>query len=100
MEIHGVVGSAEHSLVSPTSDAVTFEICMATGVAANRAATDLQESIHEHVESDESVVIPCTMPASRRSLGMWTIENRGRYDRSKLRYPSDLTDENGHWSPR
>ena len=24
---------------------------------------------------------------------MWTIGNRGRYDRSKLRYPSDLTDE-------
>lgn len=24
---------------------------------------------------------------------MWTPENRGRYDRSKLRYPSDLTDE-------
>src|SRR6195952_715784 len=23
---------------------------------------------------------------------MWTPENRGRYDRSKLRYPSDLTD--------
>ena len=23
---------------------------------------------------------------------MWTIENRGRYDRSKQRYPSDLTD--------
>jgi transposase len=23
---------------------------------------------------------------------MWTNENRGRYDRSKLRYPSDLTD--------
>ena len=23
---------------------------------------------------------------------MWTTENRGRYDRSKLRYPSDLTD--------
>jgi transposase len=23
---------------------------------------------------------------------MWTSENRGRYDRSKLRYPSDLTD--------
>jgi transposase len=23
---------------------------------------------------------------------MWTRENRGRYDRSKLRYPSDLTD--------
>lgn len=24
---------------------------------------------------------------------MWTDENRGRYDRSKMRYPSDLTDE-------
>ena len=24
---------------------------------------------------------------------MWTHENRGFYDRSKLRYPSDLTDE-------
>lgn len=24
---------------------------------------------------------------------MWTSANRGRYDRSKLRYPSDLTDE-------
>ena len=23
---------------------------------------------------------------------MWTDENRGRYDRSRLRYPSDLTD--------
>ena len=24
---------------------------------------------------------------------MWTDKNRGRYDRSKLRYPSDLTDD-------
>ena len=24
---------------------------------------------------------------------MWTSKNRGRYDRSRLRYPSDLTDE-------
>ncbi len=24
---------------------------------------------------------------------MWTAENRDRDDRSKLRYPSDLTDE-------
>jgi putative transposase len=23
---------------------------------------------------------------------MWTNKNRARYDRSKLRYPSDLTD--------
>jgi transposase len=27
---------------------------------------------------------------------MWTPQNRARYDRSKLRYPSDLTDE--EWS--
>lgn len=27
---------------------------------------------------------------------MWTNENRARYDRSRLRYPSDLTDE--EWS--
>jgi transposase len=24
---------------------------------------------------------------------MWTVENRARYDRSRLRYPSDLTNE-------
>ena len=30
---------------------------------------------------------------------MWTIENRARYNRDKLRYPSDLTDEEwGHIS--
>ena len=27
---------------------------------------------------------------------MWTTENRGRYDRSRLRYPTDLTD--GEWA--
>jgi transposase len=27
---------------------------------------------------------------------MWTLENRGRYDRSRLRYPTDLT--NGEWA--
>ena len=31
---------------------------------------------------------------------MWTIENRARYDRSQLRYPSDLTaDEWAHVAP-
>ena len=31
---------------------------------------------------------------------MWTSENRARYDRSKLRYPSDLTDaEWAHVAP-
>src|SRR6202451_271122 len=35
------------------------------------------------------------MPANRfvGACEMWTNENRGRYDRSKLRYPSDLTDD-------
>ena len=28
---------------------------------------------------------------------MWTQENRGRYDRSRLRYPSDVTEE--EWCP-
>jgi hypothetical protein len=28
---------------------------------------------------------------------MWTSRNRARYDRSKLRYPSDVTDEG--WKP-
>src|SRR5262245_34703535 len=31
----------------------------------------------------------CSLP---QSPPMWTAKNRGRYDRSKLRYPSDLTD--------
>ncbi len=35
---------------------------------------------------------------------MWTVENRARYDRSRLRYPSDLTDEEWAlvkpWVPR
>lgn len=31
---------------------------------------------------------------------MWTNENRGRYERSRLRYPRDLTDEEwgGHFT--
>ena len=33
------------------------------------------------------------MRGRRLGLPMWTNENRARYDRSKLRYPSDVTDE-------
>jgi Putative transposase of IS4/5 family (DUF4096) len=29
----------------------------------------------------------------RGRMAMWTAKNRGRYDRRKLRYPSDLTNE-------
>jgi len=28
-----------------------------------------------------------------REVPRWTVENRSRYDRSTLRYPSDLTDQ-------
>jgi transposase len=36
----------------------------------------------------------CASVRGRRlGLPIWTNENRARYDRSKLRYPSDLTDE-------
>ncbi len=37
-------------------------------------------------------VVQC-MRCAWTGLLMWTVENRRRYDRSKLRYPSDLTDD-------
>ena len=43
------------------------------------------------VYSDESFVISGGLIPG--GPPMWTSENRARYDRSKLRYPSDLTDE-------
>jgi transposase len=49
-------------------------------------------SIREQLESLESFVIPWGRSDSRE-LPVWTKDNRSRYDRSKLRYPSDLTDE-------
>jgi transposase len=39
------------------------------------------------------VVIRWWWPDSRGGSPMWTAENRRRYDRSQLRYPSDVTDE-------
>src|SRR5438874_10098856 len=33
---------------------------------------------------------------TRRGLLMWTTKNRAKYNRDRLRYPSDLTDED--WS--
>src|SRR5271154_1986961 len=35
-------------------------------------------------------MIPCVAPIGE--VPMWTIKNRPRYNRDKLRYPSDLTD--------
>ena len=50
-------------------------------------------SIREQIELSESVVIGSGRRVPEEGRAMWTPENRPRYDRSKLRYPSDLTDE-------
>jgi transposase len=59
-------------------------------------------SVREHIESLESVSgsllkslnrLPFCVPAQFWGHAMWTKENRRRYDRSGLRYESDLTDE-------
>jgi transposase len=56
-------------------------------------------SVRNLVESGESDVIRI-WAAWKEGLPMWTSENRGRYNRDKLRYPSDLTDEEwGHIEP-
>src|ERR1700677_1319614 len=51
------------------------------------------EPVREHVESSGSFVIQGRRPDSIGGPPMWTSKNRRRYDRSRLRYPSDLTDE-------
>ena len=52
------------------------------------------EPVREHVESAESFVIQGRRPDSfGGGSPMWTSKNRRRYDRSRLRYPSDVTDE-------
>ncbi len=44
------------------------------------------------LEVSESFVIPLGVPIRFVRCPMWTAENRPRYNRDKLRYPSDLTD--------
>ena len=51
------------------------------------------EPVREHIESSESFVIQGRRPDSFGGSPMWTSKNRRRYDRSRLRYPSDVTDE-------
>jgi transposase len=51
-------------------------------------------SVQEVVESDESFVIYWRLPDSMR--GRQCSENRPKYNRDNLRYPSDLTDD--EWS--
>ena len=46
------------------------------------------------MESEASLLIRSGRSDSRGggAWRMWTAENRSRYDRSRLRYPSDMTD--------
>ena len=46
--------------------------------------------VREEVEWGQAVVIVCGV--LMREVAMWTAESRRRYERSGLRYPSDLTD--------
>src|SRR6202521_2908954 len=64
----------------------------AKSARSRRCTSVVLVSVRRVVESYESFVIQGWWPDLRRSP-MWTAENRGRYDRSKLRYPSDLTNE-------
>src|SRR5262245_20784635 len=57
----------------------------------NRRA--LLVSVRKHFESFESFVIQSGDLIREGAPPMWTAKNRGRYDRSKLRYPSNLTDD-------
>src|SRR5208337_5219993 len=50
------------------------------------------EPVREVNESLESLMIQERRPESLGGLPMWTNANRARYDRPRLRYPSDLTD--------
>jgi len=56
-----------------------------------RHRSSLLVSIRKVLVSLESVVIRCCRCRFARAA-LWTNENRARYDRSKLRYLSDLTD--------
>ena len=56
----------------------------------------LLEPVREHIESSESFVQPRFKGTGLIRLGRVVDvdeQNRGRYDRSRLRYPSNLTDE-------
>src|SRR5262249_46830871 len=51
-------------------------------------------SLSKVLELDESLMIQGMWPDScGGGLGTWTIKNRKGYERSHLRYPRDLTDE-------
>ena len=47
-------------------------------------------SIREHIGCVQQLVVRSALAYA--GFAVWTIENRARYDRGKLRYPSDPTD--------
>ena len=50
-------------------------------------------SVQDHVEFWRvSYDFQAAVAVGRSCRPVWTVENRARYDRSKLRYPTDLTD--------
>ena len=51
------------------------------------------EPVREQIKSAESFVIQGGGLIRLGGSPMWTSKNRRRYDRSRLRYPSDVTDE-------
>ena len=51
-------------------------------------------SVKKLVESNESPMRVLGAPRRRgKGVSMWTNENRSKYNRDHLRYPSDLTDD-------
>src|SRR5271166_6510378 len=60
-------------------------------ISGRRSGTILLVSVRKEVESDESDMIQDRWPDSG-GAAMWTTENRPKYDRDKLRYPSDVAD--------
>ena len=69
---------------------------LAVPVLAGSAAYAVGEAFHWRVglaqRPGHAPAFYATIAAATL-VGAWTSENRGRYDRSRLRYPSDLTDE-------
>jgi len=83
-------------LVLPAQDAVQrgFFVLMPGRTAVRDENCVPHEILHNRdLESSKSSMIHGRPSDFEMGLPMWTKENRGHCDRSRLRYPSDLTDE-------
>jgi len=64
------------------------------GASAVVYLTELDEAARaEALRNTGALLTFNTSKCPSENILMWTAKNRGRYDRSKLRYPSDLTDD-------